>query len=49
MRIGWLENENHFVTTLPFHLEPPNAHVAILLRNAMAAGREKDLYKPTQD
>jgi hypothetical protein len=48
MRIGWLVNAEHFVTTTPFPncgiYQPPNAHVqisGILLSNAMAAAVKK--------
>jgi hypothetical protein len=36
MRIGWLENENHFVTTSPFEM--------VLTQRNGGGGREKDLY-----
>jgi hypothetical protein len=51
MRIGWLVNAEHFVTTTPFpncriH-QPPNAHVrisGILLSNTMEAAPVKKIY-----
>jgi hypothetical protein len=53
MRIGWLANAEHFITTTPFpksHIyQPPNVHVQISgifakQRNG-GSGREKDLLR----
>jgi hypothetical protein len=57
MRIGWLVNAEHFVTTTPFPnycriYQPPNAHVrisGILLNNAMAAAAVKKIYREKVD